>query len=167
MNPDQAIAQSLIACFRKHMLEEYLPRIRSCVEMLSADELWRRPSTHGNSIANLLIHLAGNTRQWILCGLGGEEDKRDRSSEFAAEAGETLALMDRLEETVQAAVTVVEGLSAEDLLEDRDFQGGRYRGNGVSGVVHVLEHFSGHAGQIYAFTKQLKDIDLRFYSHLE
>ncbi len=171
MNSENAIARSLVACFRKHMLDEYLPRIRNCVEMLNREEVWRRPSSHGNSIANLLIHLAGNTRQWILCGLGGESDRRDRDSEFAARAEATQAepkeLMRSLEETVQAAVKVVASLSPEELTQVRDFQGGRYRGDGVSGVVHVLEHFSGHAGQIYAFTKQLKDIDLRFYAHLE
>jgi hypothetical protein len=39
----------------------------------------------------------------------------------------------------------------------------RYRESGLQAVLHVLEHFSGHAGQIYFWTKQVTGQDLKFY----
>jgi len=171
MNRDRELAKALAACFEKHMLEEYIPRIRKCVGLLSEEQAWRRPSKHGNSVANLLLHLRGNTRQWILSGIGGQPDRRDRDLEFAAgpdaERRTLGEIFDRLEATVTEAVGIVAALGAEDLLAERDFQGGGYHGNGLSGVLHVLEHFSGHAGQIYTQTKQLTELDLGFYADLD
>ena len=170
MNRDQALAQSLAACFEKHMLAEYLPRIRHCLALLDEEQAWRKPSRHGNAIANLLIHLTGNTTQWILCGPGGQRDDRDRDREFAArlddESRSLAEILDRLELAVTKAVSIVKALSPEELLAPWDFQGGRYRGDGLSGVLHVLEHFSGHTGRIYTQTKLLTGADLGFYSHL-
>jgi uncharacterized damage-inducible protein DinB len=166
MSDDAAqLARALAREFRRRMLDEYVPRIARCVSLLTPEEVWRRPGPHGNAIGNLLLHLEGNTRQWILCGLGGRSDERVRSSEFAARQDTAPApgvLVERLRATVAEAVAVVEGLGPQDLLARRLFQG-RYEETAVAGVLHVLEHFSGHAGQIYAWTKQMKGVDLRHY----
>ena len=158
--------KSIARAFRRYMLQEHMPRIRRCAEMLSEEEVRRKPSPHGNSVANLLLHLAGNVRQWIFVGIGGATDQRERAAEFAATSGESGAgateLCDRLEQTVREAVEIVEAATPEQLLREYLFQG-RFRGDGVLGVLHVLEHFSGHAGQIYAWTKQVKGVDLKFY----
>ncbi len=152
--------------FRRRVLEEYVPRIRQCVSLLDEEQLWHRPSSHNNSVANLLLHLDGNTRQWILAGIGGQGDQRDRDGEFAAQqapgnpSGEEL--MARLAATVEAAVAVVDQLGPTDLLGVRRFQS-RWDHTCLSAILHVLEHFSGHAGQIYAYTKQTLDIDLNFW----
>ena len=162
----ERLARDVARQFRRRMLDEYVPRIRRCTELLSEEQAWTRPAAHGNSVANLLLHLAGNTRQWILCGLGGEPDRRERASEFAATAEQAAVpvgeLMRRLEETVRAAVAIVERLGPDELLRESTFQG-RYRESGLAAVLHVLEHFSGHAAQIYQFTKQVTGQDLRFY----
>jgi uncharacterized damage-inducible protein DinB len=161
-----ALARGIAAAFREHMLEEYVPRIRRCTEMLSAEQVWQRPAPACNSIGNLLLHLTGNVRQWILAGLGGARDERDRPAEFAtAGAGQPSAtdMVDELEAVVREAARVVDDLRPEDLLAHVPFQGGQFGRSALAGVVHVLEHFSGHAGQIYALTKQMTGRDLRFY----
>ena len=38
-----------------------------------------------------------------------------------------------------------------------------YAETGLSTILHVLEHSSGHAGQIYSWTKQVTGVDLAFY----
>jgi uncharacterized damage-inducible protein DinB len=163
---DAAFATGVAAAFRAHLLEEYVPRIGACVARLDAEQLWHRPGPHNNSVANLLLHLEGNTRQWILAGIGGLDDHRDRTGEFAAEAGAGQPsgeeLMHRLTTTVQAAVTVVEALPTDQWLAVRRFQD-RWERTCLAGVLHVLEHFSGHAGQIYAYTKQVLGVDLKFW----
>jgi uncharacterized damage-inducible protein DinB len=150
--------------FRFHVVEEAVPRIRRCVELLGDGELWRRHGRQGNSVGNLLLHLEGNVRQWILAGVGGAEDRRTRDAEFAAQAGAVTGeeLVDRLAATAEAAAAIVDGLGSEELVASRSFQG-RYERTVVEAVMHVLEHFSGHAYQIYAWTKEAKDVDLRFF----
>ena len=65
------------------MLDEYVPRIRKCTELLTEDQSWISPGTFNNSVANLLMHLAGNVRQWIICGVGDAGDERNRPFEFS------------------------------------------------------------------------------------
>lgn len=162
----EALARGIAREFRRRMCDEYLPRIGRCVELLGEERCWQRPGATGNSVGNLLLHLQGNVRQWILAGIAGEPDRRDRPAEFAADqdrAGATAAqLHHRLTEVVAAAADVVDRLTPDDLLAQRTFQG-RYQEPVLAAVLHVMEHCSGHAGQIYAFTKQSTGRDLRFY----
>ena len=62
----------------------YLPRLERALGVLPADDLWWQPHDGAISVGNILLHLEGNVRQWLLSGLGGAVDARDRSSEFAA-----------------------------------------------------------------------------------
>ena len=88
----ERLAHGVAAEFRRRMLDEYVPRIEGCVRQLSAAELWHRANPQCNSVGNLLLHLAGNVRQWIQCGIRGDTDLRNRDSEFAA--GDGFALSD-------------------------------------------------------------------------
>ena len=64
-------------------LEAAFGRIKHCLRQLSEEQVWWRPSPALNSIGNLILHLCGNLRQWIVAGLGGAADHRNRPSEFA------------------------------------------------------------------------------------
>src|SRR5436190_2255698 len=66
-----------------HELADAWRMIRHCVEQLSLEQIWWRPREPLNSVGNLLLHLTGNLRQWLVVGLGGGEDFRDRPCEFA------------------------------------------------------------------------------------
>jgi hypothetical protein len=46
-----------------------LDRMRYCLDQLTDEQVWQRPAPDMNSIGNLLLHLAGNVRQWIISGL--------------------------------------------------------------------------------------------------
>src|SRR5882762_3970699 len=76
------ISQAFIEEARRLLTEEYLPKIERCVEKLTDEQIWWRPNSESNSIGNLLLHLSGNARQWIMCGLGVEVDGRQRQTEF-------------------------------------------------------------------------------------
>ena len=159
----EALARIVAAQFRRRLLEEQLPRIRACVQRLGDERLWQRPAPHCNSVGNLLLHLAGNTTQWILATFGATDDARDRPAEFAAAGGATGAqLVDALAGVYTRACELVDALPVAELLRERTVQQ-RYRETGLAAVLHVLEHCSGHAGQIYAWTKQATGEDLRFY----
>jgi uncharacterized damage-inducible protein DinB len=149
----------------RHELAQSLDKIRKVVPKLTAEQLWARGHKTENAVGNLLLHLGGNVRQWIVCGLGGAEDRRERDAEFAAQGGAAATeLLDGLAETVAAADAVLARLSPQDLLEQRPIQ--VYQVSGLQAVFHVVEHFGEHTGQILWAVKAATGEDLGFYRHL-
>src|ERR1700720_2049484 len=104
--------------FSADKLIQLLERIETCVDRLTPEQLWTRASEQQNAVGNLMLHLAGNLRQWILTGVGGAPDHRDRDSEFAARTGgDGQALKRELRSTVEEAVALIRGLRPERLCE--------------------------------------------------
>lgn len=146
-------------------LRQFRDRIEVCLGKLSEDQIWARGHENENAIGNLALHLAGNVRQWIISSLGDRPDQRDRDQEFDARGGFTAAeLSGKLRETVESAIAVLAGLTTEQLTQMYEIQ--KYRVSGVEVVLHVVEHFAQHTGQIIFATKMLTGGDLVFYAHL-
>lgn len=145
-----------------HFLRWNLERIATCLATLTEEQVWQRPNQHSNSIGNQLLHLDGNINQWLLNGIGGRHDGRQREAEFAATGGVAKdALFDQLAQTINACTTLLAGTSVEALLPERPVQA--YVHDGYYIILHVVEHLSYHTGQIIFYTKQLVDRDLRLY----
>jgi uncharacterized damage-inducible protein DinB len=140
-------------------------RIASCLEKLTGEQIWARGGANENAIGNLVLHLCGNVRQWIISGVGGAPDARQRDQEFAARGGmEVAELAEKLRATEDEAAEVLAQVSAARLMEPLTIQG--YQATGMAAIYHVVEHFSGHTGQIIFATKMLTGDDLGFYRHL-
>src|SRR6266481_6208200 len=77
------LGQAFIARAQHHLAEDFLPKIERCLGLLKDEQIWWRANDQSNSIGNLMLHLSGNVRQWIVSGLGGATDSRDRDAEFA------------------------------------------------------------------------------------
>lgn len=164
--PAGALARGVATEFRRRLLGEQLPRITKCCRLLGDDGVWQRPGRDGsdasNSVGNLVLHLAGNTTQWILAQFGGLDDQRRRDDEFAATGGRSVdELVALLGDVYRRACDAVDAVTVDDLLAKRTVQG--YAETGLSAILHVLEHCSGHAGQIYFWTKHALGVDLAFY----
>jgi uncharacterized damage-inducible protein DinB len=142
---------------------ELLGRIEACVERLTPEQIWTRGAENENAVGNLMLHLAGNVRQWILGGVCGAEDRRDRDGEFDARAGNDA--LDRLRSTVGEAVAALKSLPHEKLGEVRTIQK-HWDLTVLEAIYHVVEHFSMHTGQIIFATKLLTGADLGFYGYL-
>ena len=150
---------------RKLMFAESWPRMRSTVEGLSEEQLWWRPNEASNSIGNLLLHLNGNVRQWIVTSFNQRDDGRNRAAEFAEKTGEPAReLLARLGATLDEAEQVFLRLTEADLVAPMDIQG--YHTTGLAAVYHVVEHFGMHYGQILYIAKALEGKDLGFYKEL-
>ncbi|HEV8397746.1 MAG TPA: DUF1572 family protein [Vicinamibacterales bacterium] len=146
-------------------LAENLDRIESCLSELPPDALWARDSENENAIGNLLLHLEGNVRQWILSGLGAAPDARDRPSEFSARTGADAAMLSaKLRGTVDEALALIRSVPHRRLAERVSIQG--YDKTVLAAIFHVVEHFSGHTYQIILLTKRFTGKDLGFYRHL-
>lgn len=146
-------------------LQQLSSRISVCLSQLEEEQIWARGSENENAIGNLVLHLSGNVRQWIISGAGNRPDTRDRDAEFAARGGLPKGdLETRLRQTVDEAVAVIQSLTPERLATRLSIQG--YDVSVLEAVYHVVEHFSMHTGQIIFATKMLTGADLGFYRHL-
>src|SRR5512144_2552711 len=126
---------------RYHLGEDFLPKIERCVARLSDDQIWWRPNEESNSIGNLLLHLSGNARQWIVSGLGAATDARDRDSAFAHR--EIIAredLLGVLRQTLSDVDRTLAGFDADNLLDRKTIQGCDV--TALEAILHVVEHFS-------------------------
>lgn len=146
-------------------LEQLSSRIATCLDTLSDDQIWFRSSGNSNAPGNLVLHLSGNVRQWIVSGLGGKPDIRVRDREFSTRGGVTRQeLKERLAGVVAEAVEVIRQLPEARMTEKVVIQG--HEVTVLEAVYHVVEHFSGHTGQIIFASKALTEKDFGFYSYL-
>ena len=74
-------------------------------------------------------------------------------------------LLQILDSTVTESVSIIQSLSEEDLLRSRSVQG--FELTGIGNIIHVVEHYSYHTGQIALQTKLFTDKDLGFYADLD
>jgi uncharacterized damage-inducible protein DinB len=162
-NDSRPVVQAFLKQTADHLESDFLPKIRKCVDLLDENDVWWRGSEFENSVGNLLLHLSGNVRQWIISGVGGAPDQRDRPREFSTRGGIRKAeALSRLEGTVREAAAVLRGLPPDNLLIERSIQ--KYKRTGLQAILHVLEHFGYHTGQIVFITKLRTQKDLKFYN---
>lgn len=144
-------------------LREGLERIGKCLALLSPDKIWHDHNRNLVSVGNLILHLQGNVSQYIINGLGGEPYTRHRDAEFTAKPNLSAAeLLERISGTVERACGIIGQLQEEELTREYSIQG--FQKNGVDALVHVVEHFSYHVGQITFAVKFLRDIDVGYYA---
>lgn len=155
--------------FVKHALyrmDENLRMIGICMNQLTEEEIWMKPNNSTNSIGNLLLHLCGNITQYAISSLDHRPDHRKRDEEFSSSReGDKAQLLARLGQVVKEAQKVLEQSDVKNLISTRQVQA--YTFSGIGNVMHVVEHFSYHTGQIALSTKLLKNKDLGFYDGVD
>ena len=128
-------------------LAEALARIVHAVSQLSADDIWWRPFEEQNAIGNIVLHLCGNMGQWLVSGVGGAPDTRDRPGEFSERRQISKAeLLAKLAQVVTAADEAIVRCSESELLNVRHVQHGPQ--TGMAAIFHSVGHLIGHAQEI-------------------
>jgi uncharacterized damage-inducible protein DinB len=164
-------ALALLRQARFRLQADYLAKITQALEPLNDEQLWWRPNEASNSLGNLLLHLAGNVRQWLIAGVGGQPDVRTRAAEFeAAGTFDKATLLARLTVTVAEADAVLASLAeqlataqTDDAPLQRIILPQGFPQTVLDAVFHVVEHFSYHTGQIVYLAKQLSGAPTQFY----
>lgn len=147
---------------RHYLGYEYPTKIRLAVESLPDEVVWRRANDESNSIGNLLLHLAGNIREWIVAGVGGGSVERERATEFSARSGPGAGeLLRRLESSIRDAEAVLARIDDADLSRALVIQGRET--TVLAAIYHVVEHFAMHTGQILMLAKAWAPGTVRFY----
>jgi uncharacterized damage-inducible protein DinB len=143
---------ALLTDARALLRSSYLPKIERCLDLLGENDIWWRPNDASNSIGNLMLHLDGSTRMWILRVAGGRQIVRDRDAEFADRGPiAKAALLARLRSTLAEVDEVLATLDEATLLERRQSPQGEV--TILWAVLHAVEHFAMHTGQIITLTK--------------
>ena len=156
-------AKNFLDQSRTYLKGEYMPRIEKAVSLMSEEDFWWRPNQVSNSAGNIVLHLAGNVRQWIVHGLAGAKDVRIREEEFSARGGITKEqALAKLRASVDDACAVLADMNAEALAASYTPQ--NHNVTGLKAVYHVVEHFAMHTGQIVWIAKMRSAQDLGFYA---
>lgn len=146
------VAQAFLGESGRYLRDEYLTAIERAVAPLTDAQVWWRPNEASNSIGNLILHLSGNVRQWIVGGVGRRPNERNRQQEFdEREAIPKEQLLERLRGVLHEADEVLASLTEADLTEPRRIQG--HDTTVLKAIYHVVEHFSTHTGQILWIVK--------------
>jgi uncharacterized damage-inducible protein DinB len=136
----------------RNELRESVEKIEHCLRQLPDLELWWRPFESANSIANIILHLCGNLRQWVISGVGGEPDIRKRREEFAARSTITKdRLLDKLRQTAREADAAMARCTSDELLRTRRVQ--HWDVTALHAIFSSISHFVGHTHQIVYITR--------------
>lgn len=134
------------------LLDQSMIKIKHCLDQLNEAHVWMRPEPSMNSIGNLLMHLAGNLRQWGVTPFTLATDRRDRESEFD---NETRKPGDELYKALQAVVAEAKAewshLATGQLMRPVDIQG--FDVTHMHAILHAASHFVGHTHQIIQLTR--------------
>jgi len=162
----QQISHELKKEVKRRILEESIPRIGICVEKLTDEQVWWRPNAESNSVGNLILHLCGNAGQWILSGVAGQPDIRQRQLEFDEKGPIPRAdLLSLLEQTALEIRPIIEQVQPDEFIQSRKVQ--VFEESVLAILIHVTEHFSYHTGQITWITKMLTEDQVGFYEDLK
>jgi hypothetical protein len=160
--PEQSIAAEFLAFSTKKMQDLHRD-IAACLGKLTEEQIWHRGATHENSVGNLLLHLEGNIRQWIIHGIAGQPDVRRRDDEFTlAPTIDSKAAFKNFTTTLNESREIIATLAHQRLTEIIDPQPtGTWRHTPILDAIYkVVSHLDHHTGQIVLLTKQLHGADL-------
>jgi hypothetical protein len=154
MREDSAIGEAFLNAAREG-LGKGLHKITHCLNQLNDEQVWRRPSADMNCIANLLIHLCGNLRQWIISGVGGEKDVRNRQAEFDDRSMRSKKeLLEEFANVIEQCQNTLSSLDPKILLETRRIQG--FDVQLLEGIFSTVAHLQGHVQEIIHLTREQK-----------
>jgi hypothetical protein len=160
--PEDIISANFLS-FSAVKMQDLHGDIASCLGKLTEEHIWHRGGPHENSIGNLLLHLEGNIRQWILHGIDDQPDVRRRDDEFTlTPLMDSSAAFQNLTATLTEARQVIATMRPARLTEIIDPQPtGTWRHTTILAAIYkVVSHLEYHVGQIVLLTKQLYGADL-------
>ena len=160
----RAAASNVEAAFllaSRARLDTAYHKINHCLEQLSDDEVWHRPRPEMNSIANILIHLCGNLRQWIISGVGGAPDVRNRPAEFADRSGKPKSqLLEDFRNVIEQCDAVLAKTDMKSLLVMGRIQG--FDVQRLSAIYDTISHLQGHVQEIIHMTRAIRGPSYKF-----
>lgn len=152
--------------FKTRIFKESIPRIIKCLNLIDSEQLWKTPNDQITSIGCSIQHVVGNARQWVLSGVLGEKESRIRSKEFVQNKelnqSDLIRVLDKLEKDLSLGL---EKITEERIKRKVEIQG--FSVTGFSALIHVIEHFSYHTGQITLLAKMYSGENTDYYGEFD
>lgn len=151
----------------QNLLDQSKLKLEHCLGQLTELQICRRPQPGMNSIANLILHMTGNLRQWaVVPNTTGAVDARDRDHEFADCTIAKSELQELLKASVTEASAVFNSLRKSDptnqsLLDSQTIQG--FDVSRLGAITHTTAHFVGHTHQVIMMTRLMLGTDYVFH----
>lgn len=134
-----------------------------CLNKITEEQLWQKPVETSNSIGNQIVHLLGNITQYVMSGVGDGPDVRKRDLEFSSSKTHSKQeLKTKLEALVNRVSELIKIVDAEKWIEMKSVQG--FEMSRIGCLIHAVEHYSYHTGQIALITKLMVNEDLGFWA---
>jgi uncharacterized damage-inducible protein DinB len=135
-------------------------QIRTAIAPLTDDQLWWRPNEASNSIANILLHLAGSLDHFLNRNLGGLDFTRDRPAEFNDRSGAPKAeVLARFDEMVANATETFARMTPQRLGDPSPEP--TMHTLVVEDLINIAGHLAFHAGQIVWIAKMFDGANVR------
>jgi uncharacterized damage-inducible protein DinB len=151
---DRTLESTMLHFVKTRMAADYPEQMTTCIDALTDEQLWWRPNDKSNSVANLVIHLAGSNRYYMAYVIGGEDDHRDRAAEFAARGGMSKPELRQLwADSVAHTSRVLDAFDPSRLMETTERTGKVTTFAQI--LLHVSHHNGVHMGQVAYVAKQL------------
>jgi uncharacterized damage-inducible protein DinB len=152
---DRTLDTTVLHIVKTRLVKDYPAQINVCLDALSDEQLWWRPNESSNSVANLVIHLAGSNRYYMDHVIGGLPDTRDRAAEFAARGTRSRReLLEHWAESVASTGRTLDAFDPARLMDTTERTGKTTTFAQV--LLHVSHHNGVHMGQIVYIAKQLQ-----------
>jgi uncharacterized damage-inducible protein DinB len=139
--------------YLKHM-QELHDGIKEELSQLPAEALDWIPGEGMNSLAVMVVHVAGSERYWIGDVVMGESSNRDREAEFRASGLEVSQLNQRLDESYKYAKGAMARLYLKDLDRQCLSPSSGKTFSAAWALLHALDHAAIHLGHVQ-LTRQL------------
>jgi uncharacterized damage-inducible protein DinB len=138
-----------------HRIERGRKTILHCLEQLSDEEVWLKIDPVLNSVGIIINHICGNARQWIISGVGGTGDTRNRPTEFTDDNKlNKNQLTEKFGNMIKHFNSTIKNLKEERLLENIQRQG--LDKSVMDSIYSTVVHLELHAGQITMLTHYIK-----------
>lgn len=149
------IAEVTLDALRVRITKVFPDQIRSCLDVLSDEEIWSRPNEDSNSVGNLVLHLSGSLDHYLNRALGSLQFKRDREAEFAERRHiPKKELRERFDRMMSEAEKTMAALKPERLADPSPEP--RMNRIVVEDLIGIAVHIAAHAGQIVWITKMIR-----------
>lgn len=151
---DQSL--TLFLKISKHrVIDNYLPKIRQCLNVLNIEQLWEHEIHEANSIGGILLHiceqLSRHTAGYKQPGLVSAAGIEDYFPDMKTSSDELLV---KIEQTFFAWSRAVDGFINADT-----------RAVDFFSIYHLVEHTSYHLGQIVDRVQRKTGVSFQFIQH--
>ena len=150
MTSSEVVRSSLADYFR--MIQA---RVHELATPLTAEQLWQKPYSYGNSVGNLILHLTGNLNYYIGAQIAGTGYVRHRDDEFTDSGKAKEALLRDFDAAIEIVVSTVARQSDSDWASPYAAERETEAKDRFTIILRCAGHAYHHVGQIIYLQREL------------